>query len=190
MKWLWILVLAIAGLVWLVAEGMKSGRVSFYHDDTPMTMQSRTTSSGMQRAIVRNLSNTKVEQPPSTRVYRRVSVPRNAKNVNSRTKTVLDSQILVVTADSKFFTNEETWFDVWRQYQGAFAQVSGIVISAENYTDEAVIKLRVGNKSVTCRMTLRREQNSLKSLLHKQVRIEGALKHFAANHVVMEGCQF
>ena len=100
-----------------------------------------------------------------------------------------DMHIPRVTADSELFSND---FDIWSEWRGRLAQVSGTVIDVFLWTHTADVTLLVGNKSVDCEMWAYPDAAVLRDMAKQRqwVTIRGVLFDFSPGELELDGCQF
>ena len=100
-----------------------------------------------------------------------------------------DMHIPRITADSELFSND---VDIWSEWSGRLAQVSGTVIDVIPGTHTAYVTLLVGNKSVVCEMSSYPDAAVLRDMAKQRqwVTIQGVLDLFRPGKIWLDGCQF
>ena len=100
-----------------------------------------------------------------------------------------DMHIPRITADSELFSND---VDIWSEWSGRLAQVSGTVIDVIPGTHTAYVTLLVGNKSVVCEMWAYPDAAVLRDMAKQRqwVTIQGVLDLFGPGKIWLDGCQF
>ena len=94
-----------------------------------------------------------------------------------------------VTADSELFSND---IDIWSEWRGRLAQVSGTVIDVYLGIHTADVTLLVGNKSVDCEIWAYPDAAVLRDMAKQRqwVTIRGVLVSFNPGKLELDGCQF
>ena len=100
-----------------------------------------------------------------------------------------DMHIPRVTADSELFSND---IDIWSEWRGRLAQVSGTVIDVYLGIHTADVTLLVGNKSVDCEIWAYPDAAVLRDMAKQRqwVTIRGVLVSFNPGKLELDGCQF
>ena len=100
-----------------------------------------------------------------------------------------DLHIPRITADSELFSSD---IDIWSEWRGRLAEVSGTVIDVSPGTHTAYVTLLVGNKSVVCEMWAYPDAEVLRDMAKQRqwVTIQGVLASFRPGKIWLDGCQF
>ena len=100
-----------------------------------------------------------------------------------------DLHIPRITADSELFSSD---IDIWSEWGGRLAEVSGTVIDVSPGTHTAHVTLLVGNKSVVCEMWDYPDAEVLRDMAKQRqwVTIQGVFDLFWPGKIWLDGCQF